>query len=161
MQTFRWRAPSSLLFLILMTAGAAGCSDDPVPQGRLELDPAVRTSSGIEERTRVVIRDQKAWEAMWTQIVAGTGKSTSAPSIDFDVNVAIVAARGRSPSSGYGISIAGVERLDETATITVYEVDPGDSCIELPAFVTPIDVYVAPRFTGEAIFLEQKTVDNC
>lgn len=160
MQTFRWRA-ASLLFLILMTAGSAGCSDEPVPQGRLELDPSVRASSGIEERSRVVIRDQEAWEAMWAQIIAGTGKTTSAPSIDFDIHVAIVAARGKSPSSGYAISISGVERLGETATITVHEVDPGDRCLELPAVVTPIDVYVAPRFTGEAIFIEQKTVDNC
>lgn len=152
-----------MLFLSTsMAVAAAGCADELPSQGeQLELDSWLRDSGGLDERSRLVIRDQAAWEAAWQQISSTSGRAPAAPSIDFETSTVIVAAMGRSPSTGYRIEVTKVTLEGSGATVTVLETSPGRGCGAGDAITSPIDVFVVPRFEGKATFVEKKSSVKC
>lgn len=150
--------------LLLASASLlAACSEEELPaQGeQLELDYPLKDSSGLKERSRLVLRDAAEWQAAWQQIVEGSGRDAEAPAIDFTTSAVIVVSMGRAPSAGYSIDVTKVTLDGVSATITVLETSPGRSCSAAAVITAPIDVFVVPRFWGEATFVERKTTINC
>lgn len=158
---------SSLTFLFscaLAVVGSTGCAEEEessAPEGPLEEAGApLRFNSGMNETARRVIRDEAAWKEAWAQISSRGGDPKPAK-IDFGKHVVVVAATGTRASSGYVIDIESVEVSGDTAVISVVEVKPGDGCLVLPGTTTPLSVFVARRFVGEATFVERTKETSC
>jgi len=155
---------SSLMLLCLFSlsaVGSMGCAeeeDSSAPEGLLTEALRLRFNSGMDERARLVIRDEPAWKEAWARI---SNHGDRPAKIDFERHVVIVVAMGTQPTSGYAIGLESVEVSGATAAISVLEVSPDAGCGVLQETTAPLSVFVAPRFDGEATFVERTKKLSC
>jgi PrcB C-terminal len=171
------RQTSRLVMLLavglILAAASFGCtsgmSNDPqIPDNAapVRLEPVtalegMRLNSGIETRERLVVRDDATWTGVWLDIVDGRQPAPPTPKIDFEANVAIVAASGTKTSGGYTIDIDEVSTMDGDAWVSVTETNPGRRCGVTATITAPIAVVIVPRFEGKATFVEHQDTRDC
>jgi hypothetical protein len=114
--------------------------------------------SGIADSRRMVIQDQEAWTAFWTEL--GVGER---PEVDFKRNVVIAVAMGQRSSGGYDIAVQGVSGAAGELTVDVIETSPAPTCATTMALTQPVDVVVALGAAGSRSwnFRERKETREC
>jgi hypothetical protein len=114
--------------------------------------------SGIADSRRMVIQDQEAWTAFWTEL--GVGER---PEVDFKRNVVIAVAMGQRSSGGYDIAVQGVSGAAGELTVDVVETSPAPTCATTMALTQPVDVVVALGAAGSRSwnFRERKETREC
>ncbi|GAC1682490.1 MAG: hypothetical protein NVS9B3_00110 [Gemmatimonadaceae bacterium] len=162
--------------VVLAAVTASGCGHrvtgpsvtdiprDSVPLATTSLDDGVgqlRTNSGIQERTRLVIRDQPSWTAFWAR-AAGRVSPTPPPlAVDFSREMVIVAAMGSRPTGGYSIGIDGVYDGGARLYVAVRETSPGASCFTTQALTAPLTMRRMPAARLEVVFIERTAQTAC
>jgi len=134
-----------------------GLADSSAIRQRL----AVRSYDGLATRQRLVVRDSATWVTIWQQLVSNHSPIPAVPVVDFASNVVIIAAMGTKNSGGYSIEIEDVRIVGRDARISVAERSPGEDCIVTAAITAPVAAVVAPRFPGQATFLERTEQQAC
>ena len=135
-------------------------------QGSLERrpipEPATgRVDTGISGRQRSVVRDAATWAQLWRTITSGYSPAPPVPELDFDSEMAIVAAMGTRPSGGYSIHIDEVREADGQLHVEVREVSPGPNCLVSFAMTAPVVAVRVARRDGPVTFVEHAETVDC
>jgi PrcB C-terminal len=165
------RSLSSILFPVLLAASLpwSACSDSKRKSSEeertasftsLEAALPIRYDSSMSERARLVIRDDAHWAEAWKKLATNV-ESPPVPAVDFATHVVIIAAMGTQPSGGHEITIDDVKLSAKGAKIFVTESSPGSGCAVTAALTAPIAAVLAPRFAGEATFVEKAITPDC
>ena len=84
-----------------------------------------------------LIRDQQAWEKLWTQRHAGENPPPSLPSVDLEQKSIIGFYAGGRPSSGYMVQIKRIVEHTDKITLEIEEQVPADNCTVLAVVTSP------------------------
>jgi len=108
------------------------------------VEPSVRTN--IHERRNVVVRDEAAWAALWTE---HAGADVALPKVDFSKQMVIAAFRGAMPSTCHNSGIASVGFKDGVLRVGIVDSEPapGVACgmmIVYPAHLVIVNRTDAP-----------------
>jgi PrcB C-terminal len=105
--------------------------------------------SGVSSPRRIVVRDDRAWRALWSE---HAGTSAAAPAVDFDTHMVAAVFAGDRPTPGYGVEITDVRRQGDTLDIIVSESRPAPGMMAAQVIVTPFHIVALPRFDGHVSF---------
>lgn len=162
--------PGTVALLAAIVVAAGGCglmSITGVPADATLLpDERVESlfddsNSGLDERTREVIRTPGAWADAWQQLHEGQSPVPERPAVDFDDSLVILAAMGSRPTGGYDIEVESVHRDGESLYAVIRETSPGDGCGLTQAFTAPATAVRVPRVDGDVELVEKETVNEC
>jgi hypothetical protein len=106
--------------------------------------------SGVSTPRRLVVRDDRAWQALWAE---HSGAAAAAPRVDFVSQMIAAVFAGDRPTAGYGVEITGVRRDGDTLGIVVSESRPAPGMIAAQVIVTPFHIVALPRFEGQVSFV--------
>ena len=120
-----------------------------------------RVHTGMSERQRSVVRDAATWAQLWRTIASGDSPPPPVPELDFDSEMAIVAAMGTRPSGGYSIHIDAVREADGQLHVAVREVSPGPNCLVSFAMTAPVVAVRVARRDGPVTFVEHAETVDC
>lgn len=174
----RYQTAAQVFMIVFAVAGCeasrANMPHLPIPSGAAALrappqraasfDSAMarfRYYSGLEERQRLVVRDARAWNLLWSRIRESLQPAPAVPSVDFSTEMVIVAAMGTRPSGGFAIEIRGVYELDGDVFVEVREVSPGPGCGTTLALTAPVAAVVVPARSGAVRFSESASLREC
>lgn len=139
---------------------SAPTNPSPAPAaGNLEIRRIGQwANTGIAESRRLVIRDNQAWSAFWTELGVG-----DRPEVDFNRNVVVAVAMGQRSSGGYDIAVQGVSGVAGELTVDVVETSPAPTCATTMALTQPVDVVVVVGGAGSRSwnFRERKETRGC
>ncbi|MGH7636966.1 MAG: protease complex subunit PrcB family protein [Gemmatimonadaceae bacterium] len=159
--------PSFHLAAIVVTLiGCTPAVDPQLPPDAVKLADATevileQSYSGIEDRSRLVIRDAHAWSAFWNQAYRSHIPLPSVPEIDFGRNIVIVAGMGSRNTGGYGITFHSVHEADDVLYVVVRESSPGRSCIVTQALTQPVIAVRVSRPNAHVKFIERSETFDC
>jgi len=119
-----------------------------------------RSNSGLTERERIVVRDQRSWAALWTRIVGSYRPAPAPPAVDFDDEMIIVVSMGTRPTGGYAIYIDGVTALRGNLVVSTREVSPG-RCGVTQALTEPVALARLERSDLPVSFVNRRVVRDC
>jgi hypothetical protein len=143
-------------------AQSSGPAGEPLTVTRLASEPYPFTSfSGLTDSARVVVRDARAWEAIWGEIWRHHIRLPELPAIDFQREMVVVAALGSRRSGGYGILVDGATRTAEGAEVSILKQSPGARCGTTGGITAPVDIARLPRVEGTVRFRERSEVREC
>ncbi|HEX8213152.1 MAG TPA: protease complex subunit PrcB family protein [Longimicrobium sp.] len=167
---------ASLMLASLLLTAACGKSAPLGPEGshstrpadeslafaRLRTEPYPFTfNSGLTDSARVVVRDARAWEAIWRDVWRNHTPVPALPAIDFEREMVVVAALGSRRSGGYGILVEGATRTAEGVEVSILKQSPGSRCGNTAAITTPVDIARLRRVDGAVRFRERNEVREC
>jgi len=127
-----------------------------------------RTSCGLEDQLRLVVRDRAAWEDIWKRIHS-IGPShlpdpatPALPEIDFSREMVIVAAMGQRPTSGYGIIIDRAYAYERNYRLEVLVRNVENrKCGGLTVVTSPVDIVRLPKTDRSVVFREIEVELDC
>jgi hypothetical protein len=150
--------------LLLAWWGTAACQRrDTLPRhaGEVPTDSLfLGSTSGLEHRERVVIRDSAAWVTMWGRLTATQGLPLGPPAVAFDSSLVVVVSAG-STGAGHSIRIDSARVRGADLEIYVRETkvemcNMSDMMMRSPAHAVRV------RRTVESVrFVEDSTVRRC
>ena len=117
--------------------------------------------SGFSDASRLVVRDDKGWHAVWATIALGRADSARPPKIDFRREFLIVAALGARPTAGYRVTIDSVLLTGITIQAIVRSYVPGSDCLMGFTITQPVVVIRVRRSERPVEFIEQRIVEPC
>jgi hypothetical protein len=107
-----------------------------------------------------VIRDQAAWQSLWSRLTANASPAPALPAVDFVKDMLVVAAMGSKGHGGYKIAITAATEQPGGVTVEVTETSPGAHCMNAMMITSPVVVAGLPRRDGTVTFtVVRKTVD--
>ncbi|HXG23114.1 MAG TPA: protease complex subunit PrcB family protein [Chthonomonadales bacterium] len=101
--------------------------------------------SSILKPRQVVVRDVKAFAALWKEHTAGVTVPASLPKVDFKKFDVVAVFLGSKPTGGYSVEIGDVRRDRKGATIPVTIHKPGPGSIVTQAFTYPFAMRAVPK----------------
>jgi hypothetical protein len=127
-----------------------------------------RTTCGIWDQLRVVVRDRDAWLDVWKRIHrfdpnrGPYPEPPPLPEIDFSREMLIVAAMGARPTSGYAIIIEGAYAYDRNyrLEVVVRSVE-NRNCGAFQVMTAPVDIVRLPKTERAVVFREVEVVPDC
>ncbi len=124
-----------------------------------------KSFSGVTSQQFSIIESDGAWCAFWDDVhsIIFPPPPCDLLGIDFESEVAIVAALGSRPNGCYGVDIVCVDRLGSSTNLkaVVNEVVPGPGCACTQAVVNPVDVVTVSRPVGRVNFVVKADTLNC
>jgi len=106
--------------------------------------------SGVSTPRRIVVRDDRAWRALWME---HAGASAAAPPVDFGSHMIAAVFAGDRPTPGYGVEITDARREGGTLGLVVTESRPAPGTLAAQVIVTPFHIVALPRFEGQVSFV--------
>jgi hypothetical protein len=118
--------------------------------------------TGLTEAARLVVRDSRAWDAVWKKAHEGYSEVPSLPAVDFPSEMVLVAAQGAQGSSGYDISIDRMVVRGDGMTVDVTSTAPDLSrCYVLAVITAPVMMVRVPSVRGRVEFKERERIQSC
>ncbi|MCE5279776.1 MAG: protease complex subunit PrcB family protein [Planctomycetaceae bacterium] len=108
-----------------------------------------------EAPRRVVVKDQKAWEEVWSAMVGYLEPKPEAPKVDFDSQMVIAVFMGRRSTGGFSIQITGIE-LNDKMVVAVKQSSPPPGAITTQALTSPYHVVVVAKTDKPVEFVDDK-----
>lgn len=143
------------------TASPDRTAEMPAGAMSVEVETLLETpNSGIEERRRVVVRDDGEWRALWRQATGNILPPPEPPEVEFGAHMVVAAAMGRRPSGGYSIEIDEVRRDGGRLYVSVVETSPGPDCFTTQALTEPLVAVRVPR-ADDVAFVESEATRSC
>jgi hypothetical protein len=121
-----------------------------------EAAPSVRllkkgSLSAIKTPKRVVVQDEKAYAALWTQHSGDStldGEPRPAPSVDFKTEMVLAVFLGEKRTGGYSVEIKDAQETGGNLVVTVLEKSPGPGSIVTEALTAPYCFVAVKRSTS-------------
>jgi hypothetical protein len=126
-----------------------------------DAETGFRHNSRMEAAVREVVRDAGAWSRLWPRLSGSMGGASPAPRVDFDREMALVAAMGRRSTGGFEVRIESVERTGAGLVAHVVETSPGPTCGTGAALSSPADVVLVPRSDLPVRWEVRRAVTDC
>jgi RNA polymerase sigma-70 factor (ECF subfamily) len=104
-----------------------------------------------DEGRRVVVRDKKGLEELWTKI-----SKEPAPQIDFEKDMVLAVFLGKRLTAGHDVQITRVEATADGWTVYVREKEPSPNTFVPQEVTRPFHVVVVPRFEGKVTFVTER-----
>lgn len=101
--------------------------------------------SSILKPRQVVVRDAKAFAALWKEHTTRATMPVSLPKVDFKKFDVVAVFMGSKPTGGYSVEIGDVRRDKKEATIPVTLHKPGPGSIVTQAFTYPFAMRAVPK----------------
>lgn len=136
-----WAAPSAL---------PQGARSAPKPAA-----PALDVAGamcGIKQTRQVVVRDAKAFDALWTELSQGVPQ-TIKPKMDFAKHDLVAVFAGSKPTGGYMIKIGDIRRSGKTATVNVMLSKPAPDAITIQVITSPFALRAVPKLPPTVRFI--------
>ena len=108
-----------------------------------------------------VLREQAAWQALWTRLHANVSPAPALPAIDFTKDMVVIAAMGMKSHGGYKIAITAAADEAGKVTVEVTETSPGARCMNAMMMTSPVAVARLPRRGGDVTFNVVRKVVDC
>lgn len=138
-----------------------GVADIPTGATVVETEPLLESPlSGIDDRRRVVVRDEAEWRAVWSEATGNLAPAPEPPAVDFGEHMVVVATMGRRSSGGYAIEIDEVRRDAGRLYVIVVETSPAANCITTQALSAPMAAVRVPR-ADQVTFVESEATRDC
>lgn len=155
---------TNALLSAVLIATLAACGRDPAIPGdarnlsmeQVGYDQSYQ-SSQFTEQTRLVIRDQQAWDDAWAKI----NGQTTAPATDFSTSMIVLAAMGQRNHGGYSIAFNDIAATRDALYVSVTESSPGSMCVTTQALVEPVVLARVERIDGDVQFIEHTQTTSC
>jgi hypothetical protein len=106
--------------------------------------------SGVTTPRRVIVRDERAWRALWAE---HAGASAAPPRIDFNALMIAAVFAGDRPTPGYDIAISSVRNDGDGLALVVTESQPAPGTLAAQVIVDPFHIVALPRFEGHVSFV--------
>lgn len=135
--------------------GGAAAEVDTTPVGIVLL--ASTTDSGLEDSTRLVVRDSAALAAVWPGLALGTRP----PVVSFEGGLVVILGAGRRPSGGYSITADSATREGDTLRVHVTTTVPGRGCVTTQALTAPAAAVRVDDSAPVVSFVEATRVVEC
>lgn len=161
--------------LILATLALGGCRGsapaaappppEPEPDPLAPLAQSARlyydNSGGIADSVRIVVRDEAAWEDLWSRATSRQSSPPGRPSVDFGEQMVVAVGAGRmTPQDRIQVDSAGfyTERTvdGEEAEYFVVVVRTFEGCRLLDSDAFPLEIVRVPRFDGPVRWEERR-----
>lgn len=137
-------------------------SDESLGFARLQSEPYAYTSfSGLTDSARVVVRDARAWDAIWGEIWRHHIRLPELPAIDFEREMVVVAALGTRRSGGYDIVVNGATRTADGVEVSILKWSPGADCGNTGSITRSVDIARLRRVDGVVRFRERAELRGC
>ncbi len=164
----RW---SLLILVALVLAGCRGSAPAPPPPPEPEPDPLAPlsqsarlyydNSGGIADSVRLVVRDDQAWDDLWSRATSRQASPPPRPTMDFDDQMVVAVGAGRmTPQDRIQVDSAGfyTERTvdGEEAEYFVVVVRTFEGCRLLDSDAFPLEIVRVPRFDGAIRWEERR-----
>jgi hypothetical protein len=112
-----------ILAALLLSAGCGEpeSGDSPLPEGPIEVRRLVPDSlrCGHGKAENLVIRDAKAWAAIWSSVREGMVPAANPPAVDFTRQMVLAAFLGPMVGPPATVSISSAEREGDRIVVTV------------------------------------------
>ena len=108
-----------------------------------------------------VVRDQAAWQALWTRLHVNASPAPALPAVDFTRDMVVVAAMGTKSHGGYKIAITAAAEDAGKVTVEVTETSPGARCMNAMMMTSPVVVAKLPRRAGDVTFNVVRKIVDC
>ncbi|TVP46332.1 MAG: protease complex subunit PrcB family protein [Gemmatimonadales bacterium] len=142
--------------------GVVGIPDAATQLSGQQVQTVLQTgNSGLDQRSRTVLRSQAEWADAWTRAHALLIPAPAVPPLDFDARIVVLAAMGQRASGGYAIEISGVHQDGDDLYVRVREVRPGPGCGMTMALTAPVHAVSVPRVAGTVRFVETEVTRDC
>lgn len=115
-----------------------------------------QVSSGLDKRTREVVRDEDAWARLWERIQEGVTPRPALPPVDFSRHMIIAVATGSRPTGGFGIAVRSVATRGDTLEVRVVETCPPRGAMVIMVLTQPVSVVRLDKLDHAPTFLEAK-----
>jgi len=129
--------------LALLPLGGRAFQDTPGAPGKEAMDLSGQ-HSGIVQPRKVVIRDAKAFAALWKAHSRGASEMP-APTVDFKKQDVVGYFAGAKPTGGYAVILGEIKRKGKYATVQATLVKPGVGDIVTEAFTQPFALRAVPK----------------
>jgi PrcB C-terminal len=158
----RFVVPLVLCSMACSSAPSAPGGNQPLPVVRLQPESFSFTySSDLRESQRLVVRDQGAWQEVWTSIWRTHTPVPPLPAIDFSQDMIVVAALGERVTGGFSIFVDSATEGPAGVTVAIRSVSPATGCGVTLALTQPVDIARLPRRNGAISFDERGAVLAC
>ena len=134
-----------LAALILLAISLAGNALAPMPFTTISQSE----NSGVEEARQAVVRTPEAWQALWKQHAPGQPM----PAVDFSKSTVVGVFLGSRNTSGYSVTITGIESDGSSALVTYREERPGARDMLAQVITFPHHIVRVERIAGEVKFV--------
>lgn len=166
----RW---SLFIMVALVLAGCRGSAPaaapppppEPEPDPLAPLSQSARmyydNSGGIADSVRIVVRDDQAWEELWSRATSRQSSPPGRPTVDFDDQMVVAVGAGRmTPQDRIQVDSAGfyTERTvdGEESEYFVVVVRTFEGCRLLDSDAFPLEIVRVPRFDGPIRWEERR-----
>ncbi len=156
-------APPRLLgaAFAMMAACAAPAARVRTAPAQPPVDPPAVARADLDRPTRLVVRSEAEWAALWDRMYSGRGEKPPArPAIDFERHMVLFATLGPRPG-GYAAKISDVAIDGGVLRASVVEKRPGARCTARDVRVAPTAIATVPRFEGPVTFAERVDAVPC
>lgn len=143
-----------ILMVALSLSMGLGCLTAVAAGPRALRQVAKGAVSGIREARQETIKDQAAWEKLWSQHCGRTRPAAKLPEIDFTGEMVIVVTMGTKRTGGYAIEVVSVEETGQGLRISVKRTRPPKGAMTIQVITAPFDMVAVPRSDRKAEFVE-------
>jgi hypothetical protein len=151
--------------LLLSAAIALSCGGSPAAPGQSLSVTTLANFSAADgvfgTETLQVIRDQAAWQSLWSRMNSNHFPTPTLPAVDFSAEMVVVAAVGGKPSGGFSVSVDSASERSGTVIVEVTMTSPGPNCIVAGLMTSPVATAKLPTRTGAVNFNVTRRVTNC
>jgi hypothetical protein len=120
-----------------------------------------RISSGLTERERLVVRDQRSWDALWSRIRGSHRPTTAPPAVSFAREMLVVTSMGTQRTGGYIVTIDSVAARGARLFVYLRERSPGPRCGVTAALTAPVALARVERSDLPVSFVSESVVRDC
>ena len=144
------------MMMVTACAGQNATGEDDVDQVLETEELAQGGNSSVRAERMTVIRDQQAFERLWSETTARGER----PAVDFDQHMVLAVFMGERRTGGYRVQVEQVTREGDGLRVSVRMTAPGPNCMTTQALTQPYQVVRLPMVDGAVEFdVEQVEVD--
>ncbi|MGH7301983.1 MAG: protease complex subunit PrcB family protein [Candidatus Rokuibacteriota bacterium] len=139
------------VMLLLAACTACAAAALTVPFSTL----AKGLASGVDQPTRIVVRSQNDWAALWSRHMRTPAAPPPPPSVDFSRDMVAALFMGERPTGGYAIEVTQIERTDAGLSIRYRTTRPDPAGMYTQALTQPFHLITLPRVDGPVTFVSE------
>lgn len=152
------------IFIALACFAAACSGDSPTgTDGPLTMTQVYhQKNTGIRAQRGEVISRESRWSQVWDEINSTISPKPPLPTVNWDTQMLVLAARGETADACKDVEIERVERQSGELRVSIAEKNPGANCGACPPVVVhPVHVVAVPRAATGARFDWHAATANC
>ena len=116
-----------------------------------------KNSGGVEtQQKRIVVKDPKEWETVWSAMVGNRSPKPETPKIDFGTHMVIAVFMGVRSTGGYSVAITDIADLNGKRVVTVKTQNPARDAMLTQALTSPYHVVLVAKTSLPVGFVDAK-----